>query len=66
KIKIEFTIKLINLLEKYNTTNIMIENGVGYFSGDIPFELQQLFTRNEDRYLVMPSKDMMIKFLGAK
>ena len=58
-----FDKKLKEVLEKYPTNHIEIENGVGYFKGKIPHQLSQYLNSHKDAYLVCPSTSSMRRFL---
>ncbi|OUR94857.1 hypothetical protein A9Q84_17265 [Halobacteriovorax marinus] len=63
--QIEFTNKLTAILEKYPIEELELENGCGYFIGNISKELQEFFELKDNRYIVNPSFSSMKRFIRS-
>ncbi|WP_127716426.1 aminotransferase class III-fold pyridoxal phosphate-dependent enzyme [Halobacteriovorax sp. HLS] len=63
QVKIDFTNKLTEILSSYDIEEMELENGVGYFIGNISKSLQKFFKKSKERYIVCPSYGQMKKFL---
>lgn len=61
--RLEFTNKLIGLLENFQITEIDIENGCGYFTGNISNQLKRYFVKEGNRFIVNPSYAAMKEFI---
>ncbi len=61
--RLEFTNKLTELLEEYQIEEMEIENGCGYFIGNISVQLKRYFTREGNRFIVNPSYSAMKEFI---
>jgi len=61
--QIEFTNKLTAILDAYPIEELELENGCGYFIGNISKELKQNFKLVGNRYIVNPSFSSMKKFI---
>ncbi len=61
--RLDFTNKLTSILEQYQVSEMEIENGCGYFIGNISLQLQRYFIMEGNKYIVNPSFSAMKEFL---
>lgn len=61
----KFQAKIVDQLSRFEMDAIKIQNGIGYFKGNIPSSLAKLFKKNEaHQYIVCPSFDSMKDYLN--
>ena len=63
-LKDKFNKKLNTTLDNYPIRVKSIENGLGYFEGDIPNHIAKLFKASGSGFIVCPSRSSMEEFLN--
>lgn len=61
----QFHQKLVSNLSRYEIDIIKIDNGFGYFKGNIPSSISKMFVHNGEHYIVCPSYDSMKEYLNS-